>query len=135
MKWRIYKNVRVRAVLSALTPKVLSCTESFDNQQLSNTIFGLKNMNNDHPEVCAMLKALLVITDNCVADLTEEDIFSYEVGLQYMDRDLPEYIILLQSLQNIPSNFESYFKTHNRDQGLYQLLDDSISDPDTVQDD
>ena len=50
--------MEVRSLLSALEPKVRSCTESLNVQAVSSALYGLRGMSSNHVEVRSLLSAL-----------------------------------------------------------------------------
>ena len=43
--------LEVRDILLALAPKVKSCSEALDTQEVGNALYGLQGMNSEHSEV------------------------------------------------------------------------------------
>ena len=58
-------SAEVCAMLSALLPKVESCKEAFNAQNVGNALYGMKGMSSDSAEVCAMLSALVPKVESC----------------------------------------------------------------------
>ncbi len=58
-------STEVQAMLKALMPKVESCREALDAQNVGNSLYGLQGMSSDSAELRAMLSALVPKVESC----------------------------------------------------------------------
>jgi hypothetical protein len=89
----------VRALLSALLPKVQSCRESLDSQAVGNALYGLQGMSSDSGEVRALLSALLPKVQSCKESLNAQAVGNALYGLQgslrsLLSRPLVDFLFL-----------------------------------------
>mmetsp|Transcript_34757 Transcript_34757/g.33078 ORF Transcript_34757/g.33078 Transcript_34757/m.33078 type:complete len:396 (+) Transcript_34757:122-1309(+) len=77
-------SIHVRALLSALVPKVQNCTEIFKPREFSNVLYGMQGMKCDSTEVCAMLSALVPKVQNIEDRLSAQEIGNALYGVQGM---------------------------------------------------
>jgi hypothetical protein len=90
-------SVEVRAMLSALSPKVESCREALDAQAVGNALYGMQGMSSDSVEVRAMLSALLPKVESCREALKAQAVGNALYGMQGM-RGAAEFSILINFL-------------------------------------
>jgi hypothetical protein len=77
-------SAEVRAILSALLPKVESCREAFNAQAVGNALYGMQQMSSDSAEVRAMLSALLPKVKSCREALKAQAVGNALYGMQGM---------------------------------------------------
>jgi len=90
-------SVEVRAMLSALLPKVESCREALNAQHVGNALYGMQGMSSDSVEVRAMLSALLPKVESCREALNAQHVGNALYGMQGM-RGAAEFSILINFL-------------------------------------
>jgi hypothetical protein len=100
-------SAEVRAMLSALAPRVESCREALSAQAVGNVLYGLQGMSSDSAEVRAMLSALAPKVVSCREALDVQAVGNALYGLQGMgeeDSYMTLQIYLLEKATSIAGN-------------------------------
>jgi conjugal transfer/entry exclusion protein len=90
-------STEVRALLSALVPKVKSCGKALKAQHVGNALYGLQGMSSDSTEVRAMLSALVPKVKSCREALDTQEVGNALYGLQGMGEE-DKHTVLLNHL-------------------------------------
>jgi hypothetical protein len=85
-------------ILSALVPKVKSCSEALSAQAVGNALYGLQGMNSEYSEVLDILSALIPKVKSCSEALTAQAVGNALYGLQGMNSEHSEVRELLSAL-------------------------------------
>jgi hypothetical protein len=86
--------LEVRDILSALVPKVKSCSEALDAQAVGNTLYGLQGMNSEYLEVREILSALVPKVKSCSEALGAQAVGNALYGLQGVKDDNESFNVL-----------------------------------------
>ena len=113
------QNVIALNVLHEITIKINACKDPFRAQDISASLYGLRNMKADVQEVKTFLQVLAPRIHNCSGIISTQFIGNSLYGLRRMTADIPEVRDILRELESKIGSVQDMMTSQNIGNALY----------------